>query len=316
MTTAVLVMAYGTPAGPEQVEAFYTDVRRGRPPSPEQLAELVARYAAIGGVSPLTERTAAQIAALQRHLDAVAPGAFRTYYGTKHGQETIEQAVAEIAAHGCKALVGMVLAPHYSQLSIGEYVQRAREAAEKAGITSAFIEHWHDEPVLVSLLAARVRDARSSLPEAIRDEAAVVFTAHSLPARIGSMGDPYPDQLAQTAALVAAEVPLETWHVGWQSAGRTGEEWIGPDISEMITAFAADSVPAVVVCPAGFTSDHLEILYDLDVVAARLAASLGMAFRRTASLNDEDKLFAALAARVAETAPPGLGTLGGTPEAR
>jgi ferrochelatase len=291
VTVGVVTMAYGTPGGPGEVEAFYTDVRRGRAPSAEQLAALQARYAAIGGTSPLAERTRAQVAALQRALDSRAPGAYRAVLGNKHSAPRIEQAVADLAGGGVQHAVGLVLAPHYSVLSVGEYGERLAAAGRQEGCATALIESWHDLPALVELLAGRVAAAVA----AVGGEAEVLFTAHSLPARILDTGDPYPAQLEATARAVAAAAGVGRWRTAWQSAGRTPEPWLGPDLLDVLRALAAEGSEAVVVCPAGFTSDHLEVLYDVDVEAAALARELGLRLARTASLNDEPRLFAALA---------------------
>ena len=293
-------MAYGTPADRDAVGEFYTDVRRGHPPTKAQLDDLIARYDAIGGTSPMNARTAAQVAALQSALDALEPGRFRTYYGSKHANPKIEAAIERAAGDGCDAVVGLVLAPHFSAMSVGEYVERAAAAAKDVGLRASFLEHWHDEPALIDALAARVADALGALSPTEASGATVVVTAHSLPARVLETNDPYPDELATTAKLVAARLGLTSWRTGWQSAGRTGEAWLGPDICEIIDELAANGATAVVVCPAGFTSDHLEVLYDLDIVAAARGADAGIAFVRTASLNDEPTVFSALARRVIE----------------
>jgi len=285
-------MAYGTPATPADVEAYYTHVRRGRPPTPEQLADLQRRYDAIGGLSPLWERTVAQQAcialALSKH------GRFLTAPGMKHAAPFIEDATEELVDRGCRSIVGVVLAPHYSRLSVGEYEDRARAAAGSA-VDFRMVQSWHLAPPYLDALAERVQKALAALPT--RNE--VVFTAHSLPARILDDGDPYPDQLHATAEAVAARAGVSSWRVAWQSAGRTPEPWIGPDIGEVLDELAAGGdVEAVLVCPAGFTSDHLEILYDLDVEAAARAHNLGLAFARTESLNDDPRLCEAVAATV------------------
>lgn len=302
MTTGVVVMAYGTPSGPDDVERFYLDVRKGRPPSPEQLADLKRRYDAIGGTSPLNARTAAQVAALQAALEALEPGGYFVAYGAKHSAPKIEAAVAELAERGATEIVGVVLAPHYSRLSVGEYLERARERCAELGLACGFVRHWHDAEALIASLAARVREAAASLVPG-RGEVEYCFTAHSLPERILAEGDPYPDELAETARLVAGRLGLAHYRVGWQSAGRTPEPWIGPDILVVLRELAAQGFGGVVVCPAGFTADHLEVLYDLDIEAAQLAAALGIAFARTASLNDDPTVFAALAERVAAARP-------------
>ena len=307
MTTGVLVMAYGTPRGPDDVEAFYTDIRHGHAPTAAQLAELQSHYAAIGGVSPLAEKTAAQLAALDRALEAASPGHFRTAYGAKHSAPKIEAAVDGLADAGVAAIVGLVLAPHYSIGSVGEYLARARERATARGVPAVFVERWGAEPELIELLAGRPLTAVASLGDRPAAEVEVVFTAHSLPARLAAAGDRYPEELAVTAALVAERCGLARWRTGWQSAGRSDETWLGPDILELLETVAAEGARAIVICPAGFTSDHLELCYDLDIAAAHRAGELGLAFARTASLNDDPGLTSLLARLVAaaDPVPPG-----------
>jgi len=288
----VLVMAYGTPATPADVEAYYTHVRRGRPPTEEQLADLQRRYEAIGGTSPLMERTEAQRLGIAAALSARGP--FTVALGMKHAPPFIEDGVERLVEGGATRAVGVVLAPHYSRLSIGEYEERASAAAGER-MEFAMVPSWYDSPAYLDALAERVQKALASMPE--RTE--VVFTAHSLPARIINEGDPYPDQLRWTAEAVAERSGVDHWRVGWQSAGRTPEPWIGPDIGEVLDEVAAgDEADGVLVCAAGFTSDHLEILYDLDVEASARARNLGLAFARTASLNDDPRLCEAVAGAV------------------
>jgi len=299
----LVVMAYGTPSGPDEVEAYYTHIRRGRPPTPEQLADLERRYAAIGGVSPLAARTRDQADAVAAALDRAEPGGWRMALGMKHAPPFVEDAVAELAKHGAEQIVGLVLAPHWSRGSVGEYHERAAAGAAEHGATYAGIERWHDEPAWRAAIARRVRDGLATLPEATE----VLFTAHSLPERVLA-GDPYADELEASAAAVAREVGLDGpdrpdhgagWSLAWQSAGRTPEPWRGPDILEVIADRAATGrVEGLLVCPQGFVSDHLEVLYDLDVDAARVAAEAGLAFARTASINDDPAVMAALAERV------------------
>ncbi|HEV3354609.1 MAG TPA: ferrochelatase [Acidimicrobiales bacterium] len=288
----VVLMAYGTPATPADVEAYYTHVRRGRPPTPDQLADLQRRYDAIGGTSPLLERTEAQRRGVQGALDR--HGSFVVELGMKHAPPFIEDAIERVAERGPTRAIGVVLAPHYSRLSVGEYEERGRQAA--AGrLDFTMVPSWYDAPPYLDALAERVEKALAALPP----NTEVVFTAHSLPARIMEDGDPYPDQLHATADAVAVRAGLTKWRVGWQSAGRTPEPWIGPDIGEVIDELAAGGdVEGVLVCPAGFTSDHLEILYDLDVEARARARSLGLAFARTESLNDDPRLCEAVAGAV------------------
>ena len=284
----VLLMAYGTPRGPEELEAYYTDIRRGRPPTPEQLADLRRRYDAIGGISPLRARTEAQRDGLQRALDERAPGRTRVVLGYKHASPSIEEARAELAE--ADRVVGLVLAPHFSALSVGEYLARAG--------ADAAIESWHVEPAYVGFLTAAVTDALGSLPARTK----VLFTAHSLPARVVALGDPYPDQLwatAEAVATVAGLAPWQGWSTAWQSAGRTPEPWLGPDVNEVVRDLAATGVAdGVLVCPCGFVADHLEVLHDLDIETAKVAADAGIAFGRTRVLNDDATVLGALADRV------------------
>jgi ferrochelatase len=284
-------MAYGTPASPGDVEAYYTHVRRGRPPAPEQLAELRGRYEAIGGTSPLLERTRAQADGVQ----AILGDGYHVELGMKHAPPFIEDAVAAMVELGISRAVGLVLAPHYSALSVGEYAERVRAtpAVSAGALEVTFVESWHLEPGYLQLLGERVSASVDSLNAAGPVE--VVFTAHSLPARILETGDPYPDQLAATARAVSAMLGLARHHVAWQSAGRTPEPWIGPDLLSVLPDLVAEGARGVVVCPAGFVSDHLEVLYDLDVEAVAEAAKLGLAFARTQSLNDDPAFCATLA---------------------
>jgi ferrochelatase len=295
--TAVLAMAYGTPAGPEELEAYYTHIRRGRPPTPELLVGLRRRYEAIGGHSPLLELTRAQVAGLERALAEAGRPDISVALGMKHAAPFIEDAVAELLAAGTRRILGLVLAPHYSHLSVGEYDERARAAAAGAAVQPvvSVVSSWHLAPGYLDFLAAALENALRALPAGAAAGARVLFTAHSLPARILDEDDPYPAQLHETAAAVAARTGLERWSVAWQSAGRTPEPWLGPDVLEALGDLAAAGASAVVVCPAGFISDHLEVLYDLDVEASARARELGIAFARTASPNADPRLLGALA---------------------
>jgi len=297
MSTAILLMSYGSPEREGEIEAYYTHIRRGRPPTPEQLADLQRRYDAIGGLSPLAERTRSQAAGVQAALDAIDPTEFQVFTASKHAEPYLEDGARTVAATGITELVAMVLAPHYSALSVGEYLERVEETTAGLGITVHPVRSWHLEPGLVELLASRLEDAMASTGVPA-EETLVLVTAHSLPRRVVDMGDPYPDQLRETAEAVTTAAGVTGWKVGWQSAGRTPEPWLGPDVLESIETAAAEGARAVVVCPAGFTSDHLEVLYDLDIEARAKAEGLGLAFARTASLND-DPAFCRTVAEVA-----------------
>jgi protoporphyrin/coproporphyrin ferrochelatase len=293
----VLLMAYGTPATLADVEAYYTHIRHGRPPEPAQLRELIGRYRAIGGSSPLLEISRAQADGLRELLDAERAGRFHVELGMKHAPPFIEDGVRALIAAGADHAVALVLAPHYSTLSVGEYMARARAAAGER-LTLAFVEHWHLEPSYIALLADRVRTAVQSFPAEAREELDVIFTAHSLPSRILAEDDPYPRQLRETAAAVARSLGLTRWSIAWQSAGRTSEQWIGPDILQVVRGLASAGSRGAIVCPAGFTSDHLEIIYDLDVECRAVAAQVGLDWRRTESLNADPAFLRVLAGLV------------------
>jgi ferrochelatase len=296
--TAVLLMAYGTPRSTEEILPYYTDIRRGRVPTPEQLADLTARYDAIGGISPLAARTEAQRDALQRALDTEAPGEYHVQLGLKHAHPMIEESVNDLSQQGFTTIIALVLAPHYSSYSIGQYVGRATEAALPHGITVIGIDSWATEPAFIRFIANDMEQKRSNMPARTR----VLFTAHSLPQRIIDGGDPYPQELHATATAVAKQLSMnegDDWGIAWQSAGRTPEPWIGPDILAVLQEIAdTKSADGVVVSACGFVADHLEVLYDLDIEAQHLADKLGLAFARTACVNDDADVMTALAHRV------------------
>lgn len=297
-TTAVLLMAYGTPRTKDEILPYYTDIRRGRPPTPELLQELTDRYEAIGGLSPLKQLTEAQQQGLQSALDELAPGQYTVFLGLKHATPFIEESVREIAAAGFTRIVALVLAPHYSSYSIGQYVGRATEEASKHGVTVIGIDSWATEPAFTQFLIDDMRAKLAAMPP----RTTVLFTAHSLPQRIIDAGDPYPNELRATAEIIAREVGLtegSQWSIAWQSAGRTPEPWIGPDILQVIEDISATrSADGVLVCACGFVADHLEVLYDLDIEANDYAAQRGLKFGRTACVNDNRNVMKALARRV------------------
>jgi ferrochelatase len=301
--TAVVVMAYGTPRTKEEILPYYTDIRRGRPPTEEALQDLINRYEAIGGLSPLKKLTEDQAAALQRELDALQPGHFQVFLGLKHATPFVEEAVADVAAQGFKKIVGIVLAPHFSSYSIGQYMGRVREAAAPHGIEVTGVESWARNNEFIEFLAEDMKKKLATLPERTK----VLFTAHSLPQRIIDGGDPYPDELRATAELVAERAGLtrwSQWSIAWQSAGRTPEPWIGPDILEVIDSISTtrnsdEPIDGVLVSACGFVADHLEVLFDLDIEAAHRAHQHGLAFARTACVNDDATVMASLARMVA-----------------
>jgi ferrochelatase len=297
----VLVMSYGTPESMDDVEAYYTHIRRGHAPTPEQLAELTDRYEAIvGGVFPLRENTNSQVAGLQDKLETMAPGQYVCYQGLKHARPYIEDGVEAMAKDGIKQAVAIVLAPHYSTMSIGSYMKRAQAKADELGIELATVESYHLHPKLISAFTDRVKNGLKKLSVSSGGEAAVrvLFSAHSLPEKIRELGDPYEKQLMETSAAVAEAAGVKDWQFTWQSAGRTREPWLGPDILETMAALGEEGVKAVLVAPVGFVSDHLEVLYDLDIEAKAEAAKLGMTLERIAMLNKDPLYMETLAESV------------------
>lgn len=279
----MILMAYGSPERVADVPAYYADIRGGRPIAPEHLEDLVARYRALGieDANPLNAITEDTRAALQEELG------LPVFTGMKHWTPRIAEAVESALAGGARRLVGLVLAPHFSRMSIGGYRRLLDDAV--AGRTEvAFVDSWHDDPGFVALLADRVRDT----------DAHVVFTAHSLPARIVEEGDPYRDQLLETARLVADSAGLEDWSFSFQSESPTGEPWLGPDILDHLADLAGRGVEEVLVCPVGFVSDHLEIRWDIDHEARDRARELGLRLDRIEMPNDEPRFVEVLAAIV------------------
>jgi ferrochelatase len=272
MKAAVVLMAYGSPERLSDVPAYYSDIRGGRPIAPEHLADLVERYRRLGieDSSPLNAITEETRAALQAELG------LPVFTGMKHWTPRIADAAAAAVSSGADQVVGLVLAPHYSALSIAGYREQLQRAlGSRAELL--FVESWHDEPGFVELLADRVRGV----------DAHVVFTAHSLPARILETGDPYRDQLLETSRLVAEAAGLAAWSFSFQSESPTGEPWLGPDILDHLEALRRQGVERVLVCPVGFVSDHLEIRWDLDVEAREKAAELGLKLERIEMPNAE-----------------------------
>jgi ferrochelatase len=290
-------MAYGSPKSLDDLEAYYTHIRGGRRPSPEALDALASRYQAIGGTSPLLEMTQQQAAALQARMDAEAPRRYGVRIGMKHSPPFIAETVAAMAAEGIVEGIGLVLAPQFSRMSIGTYIGAAEVARKHLStrLSMRYVERWGDHPLFLDALAERLRAALAMLPEPERASAPVIFTAHSLPEKILTWNDPYPDELRRTAAAVANRAGVGWWTLAYQSAGRTPDPWLGPDVWEVIQHLKGEGAASVVVCSVGFIAEHLEVLYDLDIEAKTLAERLGMRFVRAASLNDHPLLIEALA---------------------
>jgi len=291
---ALLLMAYGSPDSLDQVEAYYTDIRRGSPPPPHLLAELLDRYRAIGGGSPLSYIVEAQRAALQEEL-AARGLPVPVYAGMRHIAPWIRDVVTRMAGDGVERFVAIPLAPQRSANAAG-YRRAVDGALAGLGVDApiaGFVDSWHDQPRLIDALAETTLEAlaRFDHPADVR----IMFTAHSLPARFAAEGDPYPEELATTARLVAARLGIERYEFSYQSAGRTGEPWLGPDILDEIRRLAATGVTELVVRPVGFVADHLEVLYDIDIEAQAVAREAGVHLERARSLNTDPVFIAALA---------------------
>jgi len=296
---AVLLMAYGTPETPEQVEPYYTHIRGGRAPSAEAVARLRDKYERVGGATPLLAITRDTATALERALaDAGAP--HRVYVGMKHWHPYIAEVLQEMARDGVESFTAIALAPHYSRMSIGGYRKYIEEGAAAAGhqFGVTFVERWHDRPEFIEMMAQLVRDGLTQFDPADRDDVTVVFSAHSLPERIRTWGDPYESELLESSRRVAEAVGIRDWRFAWQSAGETADPWIGPDILDYLETLKDEGVRNVLQVPIGFVAEHLEILWDIDYEAKTKAAELGMTLHRTALPNASPPLVRAVAAAI------------------
>jgi ferrochelatase len=302
--TAVLLLAYGTPERAEDIEPYFTHIRGGRRPSPAAVEELKERYALVGGRTPLLHITRALAEALEQQL---APVGDRVFVAMKHWHPFIADIVPRIAAEGIDRVIAIVMAPHYSRMSIGGY-RRALEDANSqlaSPLEVQFVDHWHLHPAYVAMMVGRVRDALRAFPS--RGPVLTLFSAHSLPVRIREWGDPYEAQLIQTCAAVAHQAGIPEWRFAWQSAGHTGEPWLGPDIVEYLESLHGEGVRSVLSVPIGFLSEHLEVLYDIDHEARGRAEALGMVLRRSDMPNASRAMVETLAALVDDVRRGALG---------
>ncbi|TMD23813.1 MAG: ferrochelatase [Chloroflexi bacterium] len=313
--TAVLLMAYGSPNRLEEVEAYYTDIRGGRVPSREAVEELTARYRQVGLPTPLLAVSLDLGRQLERRLNADSPdgGIYTVHLGMKHWTPRIAAAVEEAVDAGADRLIAIVLAPHYSGISTEGYRRQVAAAlvaaaarphhnGSAAPVELDFVDSWHDLDGYLQAVADNLRSVRVRFREPER--VVVIFTAHSLPARILDEGDPYQDQLLRTSELVAARAGVDNWRFSYQSQSRTGEPWLGPDLPEMVERLAREGHRSILVASIGFIADHLEIFYDIDIEAKAKADALGIELKRTPMLNADPRLAQALHALVAERIPP------------
>ncbi|MTD31645.1 ferrochelatase [Planomicrobium sp. YIM 101495] len=288
----LLVMAYGTPYKEEDIERYYTHIRHGRKPSEESLEDLKSRYKAIGGLSPLAKITKDQAEALRDRLNEVQDDIeFKVYLGLKHIEPFIEDGVEEMKKDGITEAVSIVLAPHFSTFSVKSYNGRAKEAADKAGISITSVESWYTEPKFIQFWSEKVSGAFAEMSEEEREKACLIVSAHSLPEKILQNGDPYPDQLKETADLIAAATGIKNVELGWQSAGQTPEPWLGPDVQDLTRElYEQKGYRSFVYTPVGFVADHLEVLFDNDYECKVVCDEVGAAYRRPAMPN-VDPLF-------------------------
>lgn len=289
---ALLVMAYGTPYKEEDIERYYTHIRHGRRPSDEALLDLTERYQAIGGISPLAHITEDQAKGIEEKLNDIQDTyEFKMYIGLKHIEPFIEDAVAQIAKDGYKKIASIVLAPHYSTFSVKSYNGRAKEEADKYGITIHSVVDWYNKPGFITYWANAIEQTYQTMPQKEQENAVLIVSAHSLPEKILAGGDPYPDQLSETAALIAEKVSVPHYAIGWQSEGNTPEPWLGPDVQDLTRdLYNEKGYEAFIYAPVGFVSDHLEVLYDNDHECKVVCEEVGASYYRP-DMPNTDPLF-------------------------
>lgn len=300
----VLVMAYGGPNALDEIPGYLADIRSGRPTTPAVLEEIKHNYQSIGGKSPLLVFTRQQIAAIAAHFD---PDEYCFYLGMRHWAPWIEETVRDMIEDGIEQAISIVMAPHFSKFNSGKYQEKIVAGLEmyRGQIEFTHILNYHTAPGLIQALANRVHEGVNRWPEAERDAVHVVFSAHSLPERIIQMGDPYDSQLRETARLAAEKAGLrdEQWSWSYQSAGRSGEPWLGPQLEEYLPKLAKKGIMNVVSIPVGFVCDHVEILFDIDLKAQGVAKALGMRLERPPALNTDPLFIEAIADVIRENSP-------------
>ncbi|MBU9674153.1 ferrochelatase [Planococcus sp. CP5-4] len=291
-TMGLLVMAYGTPYSEDDIERYYTHIRRGRKPSEEALQDLKDRYKAIGGISPLARITEDQANGLCNRLNELQDDIeFKMYLGLKHIEPFVEDGVEEMKKDGIEEAISIVLAPHFSTFSVKSYNGRAKETADKLGIKLTSVESWYTEPKFIQFWSEKVSAAFAEMSEQERAKSCLIVSAHSLPEKIIANGDPYPDQLKETADLIAQAAGVENYEIGWQSAGQTPEPWIGPDVQDLTHDLHKEKgYTSFVYTPVGFITDHLEVLYDNDYECKIVCDEIGATYRRP-EMPNVDPLF-------------------------
>jgi protoporphyrin/coproporphyrin ferrochelatase len=294
----LLVMAYGTPYKEADIERYYTHIRHGRTPSEEMLEDLRGRYEAIGGISPLAKITMDQAKSLEEHLNSLQDEIeFKMYLGLKHIEPFVEDAVEQMHKDGIEEAVSIVLAPHFSTFSVKSYNGRAKETAEKLGCPSiTSVESWYDEPKFISYWVEKVKETFESMSEDERHNAVLIVSAHSLPERILQSGDPYPQQLEETAKMIAEGAGVDNYAVGWQSEGNTPDPWLGPDVQDLTRELHKEKgYKTFVYTPVGFVADHLEVLYDNDYECKEVTDEIGASYYRPEMPNAKPEFIDAMA---------------------
>ncbi|BAH42792.1 ferrochelatase [Brevibacillus brevis NBRC 100599] len=294
----LLLMAYGTPRSPEQIEPYYTHIRRGRKPPQELLDDLMARYEAVDGLNRFADITDEQVRALEQEMNKRYPDReFVGYLGLKHIAPFVEDAVEQMKRDGITEAISLVLAPHYSSYSVKEYNGRAQEhSAAIGGSVIHSIESWYLEPGFIGYWADAIQATFAAMTDEERGQAVVIFSAHSLPEKILKSGDPYPTQLEETAKLIAEQAGITSYAIGWQSAGNTPDPWLGPDVQDLTRElYEAKGYQAFVYCPVGFVAEHLEVLFDNDVECKAVTDELGVHYYRPAMPNARPAFISCLA---------------------
>ncbi|ECL4451870.1 ferrochelatase [Listeria monocytogenes] len=279
----LLVMAYGTPYKDEDIERYYTDIRHGHKPSEEMIADLRGRYHAIGGLSPLAKITEAQAYGLEKALnDSQDEVEFKAYIGLKHIEPFIEDAVEAMHKDGIEEAISIVLAPHYSSFSVEAYNKRAKDAADKLGGPSIkAINDWYKQPKFIQMWADRINETAKQIPADELLDTVLIVSAHSLPEKIKQHNDPYSDQLQETADFIFEKVVVPHYALGWQSEGKTGEPWLGPDVQDLTRElYGQEKYKHFIYTPVGFVAEHLEVLYDNDYECKVVTDEVGAAYHR------------------------------------
>ncbi|MCB0193990.1 MAG: ferrochelatase [Anaerolineae bacterium] len=297
---ALLVLAYGTPGSVDRMRCYLSDIRGGRPMSEEFVEEFKHRYNLIGG-SPLTGLTYEQAKATGDELQRRGVD-ISTYVGMRHWSPWIKDAIGQMYLHGIEEAVAIVMAPHFSKMSIGKYWGKIDEAQQMHGtnIQFTFVDSWYQQPKFLDAVETHMRAALQKFPEDVRDQVKVVFTAHSLPERLKKMGDPYDDQLKDNAKLIAERLGNVDWMFSYQSAAETGEPWLGPQIEDVVVELAEQGYKHMLVAPIGFVCDHVEILFDIDIEATQIAKEHGINLQRIESMNSNPLFIQAVADAVQE----------------